>query len=262
MSKFSLGADPELFMKDATGAFISAVGLIGGSKEEPQPLPIGPGFMVQEDNVTVEYNIPPASTVQEFDNNIGTIMQFLSSKIADMGLVFSNESAVSFPPEQLLDPKAREFGCDPDFNAWKDGAMNPRPKAADKALRTCGGHIHVGYKFQSAEEVIQFMKHMDLFISVPAVLMDKGELRKELYGKAGAFRFKPYGGEYRSASNFWVFTKELRQWVWNSTELALDAWQNKKIDIDSLRGNILRAINKNNKDEAANLINSYGLLVV
>ena len=53
------GCDPEFFLKDKTGKFISAIGLVGGSKEEPKA--IGNGCFVQEDNVAVEFNIPPVN---------------------------------------------------------------------------------------------------------------------------------------------------------------------------------------------------------
>lgn len=258
---FKLGADPELFLKDASEAYISAIGLIGGSKEQPRPLEIGPGFMVQEDNVAIEYNIPPAGSRDEFDNNIDKIMKFLSMEVQKIGLHFDSSSAVSFPKEQLLHPMAQKFGCDPDYNAWKEGKRNPRPKANDPSLRTCGGHVHIGYDFESETDLIEFIKHMDLF-TLGSIIMDKGELRKELYGKAGCYRPKSYGGEYRSLSNFWIFKPEYRNWVWESTEMAMDAWKNKSIDIDAERNDILLAINKNNKKVASNLIDKYNLLVV
>lgn len=258
-----IGADPELFMQDAAGAFHSSIGLIGGSKQQPRPLPIGDGYAVQEDNVAVEYNIPPASSRDELINSIKQTMVFLSAEVEQYALRFVNVSATNaFPAEQLAHPQAQEFGCEPDFNAWRGGKRNPRPKAVDHALRTCGGHVHIGHKFASRNDLVQFIKHMDLFLGVPSVLMDTGELRKELYGKAGAFRFKPYGGEYRSLSNFWVFDDKLTGWVWDATEQAMDAWQNNKIDIDSFGDDILTAINQNNKEVAASLCKQHNLLVL
>lgn len=259
---FKLGADPEIFLQDASMAFISAIDKIGGSKENPRPLPIGEGFAVQEDNVAIEYNIPASDSRLAFTNNIGRVMSYLSDHISTMGLQFSNVSATLFPITQLNDPRALEFGCDPDFNAWRKGKRNPRPKSVDPTLRTCGGHVHVGHKFNSEEDVITFIKHMDLFLGIPAVLMDNGQLRKELYGKAGAFRFKPYGCEYRSLSNFWVFDGKLSDWVWDATAMAMDAWQRKAFDIDDDRTLILESINNNNKLMAERLIDKYSLKVV
>ncbi len=259
---FKLGADPEMFLKDAADGFVSAIDLIGGSKMMPKPMPIGDGFAVQEDNVAVEYNIPASDSREQFNGNISKAMSYLSDQVAVMGLRLASESATLFPEEQLVDHRSREFGCDPDFNAWRNGKRNPRPKAADYRLRTCGGHVHVGATFESKADVINFIKHMDLFLGVSSVLMDEGQLRKELYGKAGAFRFKPYGCEYRSLSNFWIFDGKLTDWVWDSTAMAMDAWKNKKIDIDSDSELILDAINNNNKLTAARLVEKYSLLVV
>lgn len=261
--KFKLGADPELFMQDAAGSFLSAIDLIGGSKREPRPLPIGDGFAVQEDNVAVEYNIPPSDSPEAFVNNIQRAMSYLSDEVARLGAKFVNVSATAdFPEQQLMHPKAQEFGCDPDFNAWLGGKRNPRPKAANAALRSCGGHVHVGHKFANRKAVQEFTKHLDLFLSVPAQIMDHGQLRKELYGKAGAFRYKPYGMEYRSLSNFWVFSQEHTAWVWKSVDKAMNAWYNGNIDIDNEAPLILDAINNNNMQAAKSLIDKHSLLVV
>ena len=74
-----IGADPELFLVDAAGAFVSSIGLIGGSKDHPRPLPIGDGFAVQEDNVTLEYNIPASGSKDELVSNIQAAMSFLAT---------------------------------------------------------------------------------------------------------------------------------------------------------------------------------------
>jgi hypothetical protein len=262
--KFSLGADPELFMKDANDAFFSAIGIVGGTKMMPRKLDGLPdGFAVQEDNVAVEYNIPPSATKDQFIQNIGQAMSYLSDEVSKRGLYFVNVSATNeFPDWQLDMPAAKVFGCDPDYNAWDNGRRNPRPKATDAALRTCGGHVHIGGISLDKRSIIHFMKHMDLFAGVPSVLMDKGELRKQLYGKAGAYRLKPYGGEYRSLSNFWVFDPKLCEWVWNATDMAVNAWQDGSVAIDQDGPMILEAINNNNKDIAMHLVHKYNLLVV
>jgi Phage phiEco32-like COOH.NH2 ligase-type 2 len=263
---FKLGADPEIFLQDAAHAYVSAIGKIGGTKEQPKPLPIGDGFAVQEDNVAIEYNIPASDSKHAFTNNINKAMSFLSDTVAHMGLQFANTSAVSYPMTELMDERALVFGCDPDYNAWRKGKRNPRPKASDPTLRTCGGHVHIGgidtNPFMSEEDVINFIKHMDLYLGVPSILMDSGELRKQLYGKAGAFRYKPYGCEYRSLSNFWVFDSKLTNWVWDSTALAMNAWKSNAFDIDSDKDLILESINNNNKLMAERLVDKYKLLVV
>lgn len=263
MNKILVGADPELFMQDANGAFVSAIGRIGGSKKSPRPLPIGDGFAVQEDNVAVEYNIPPADSRDQFVNYIGKAMSFLSDEVSKLGLHFVNVSATSdWSKEDMARPEAHQFGCDPDFNAWLNGERNPRPKATDTQLRTCGGHVHVGIKLANKQQMLTAVKMMDLFLSVPACIMDHGELRKQLYGKAGAYRRKPYGFEYRSLSNFWALTPEYTGWVFDATQQAMDALQNNKINPDDDADLILSAVNNNDKGAAYALIEKHNLMVV
>lgn len=258
--KFSLGCDPELFLADVNGRLKASCGLIGGTKEAPQPLDeLGKGFAIQEDNVAVEFNIPASADQREFVGNVARAMKFIGDGVnSGLQLSIVNLSAASFPEDELTSPKAKEFGCDPDFNAWT-GLRNPKPKATDPNLRSCGGHVHVGYDKRTAPMYV--IRCMDLFLGVPSVLMDKGELRKQLYGKAGAFRDKSYGVEYRTLSNFWVFDPRLTKWVWDSTEKALAA-ASAQFSIGEYREPILDAINNNDKNAAAFLANKFNLEVL
>lgn len=257
--KIKLGCDPELFLMDVHGKLRASCGLIGGTKQHPQELPLGKGFAVQEDNVAIEFNIPPASNAREFVDSIQKTLKFLSDGVKqayDFQIV--NLSAASFPQEELVSPMAQEFGCDPDFNAWT-GERNPRPKADDPTLRSCGGHVHVG--FDEELDKRQLIKCMDLYLGVPSVLMDQGEKRKQLYGKRGAYRDKPYGVEYRTLSNFWVFEPRLSQWVYENTEKAVNAVKS-QFAVDEFKDGILDAIDNNNKEAAKALVNRLNLEVV
>lgn len=257
-----LGCDPEIFLKDAAGGLIASCGLIGGTKEAPLPLPIGDGYAVQEDNVAIEFNTPAASSGEEFVKNIDTVMSFLRAQVAQQGLVFGHESAVLFPKAQLIHPAALMFGCDPDYNAWTK-RPNPRPRATDETLRSAGGHLHIGDIGKlTPDDMVLLIKLMDLMAGVPSVKMDDGILRKELYGKRGAFRPKPYGVEYRTLSNFWVFENRLVEWAWKATSSAVDAWRNKTINPDEEDSAILDAIDNNNQQAAQYLIDKYNLMVV
>lgn len=260
--KFKFGCDPEIFLSDATGALVAACGRIGGTKAHPRPLPIGDGFAVQEDNVAIEYNIPPAEDEVQLANSINRVMSFLSDEVAKQGLQFIPISAASFPEDQLQHPGARVFGCDPDFNAWRAGKRNPRPKADDWTLRSAGGHIHIGYPFKAEADKLQVIKLMDLNAGVPSVIMDKGDKRRQLYGKRGAYRSKPYGVEYRVLSNFWVFDPKLISWAWKCTENALTQFEHGYDGADVHSKEIQQAINNNDKQLANELIKQHNLHVV
>lgn len=259
--QIKLGCDPEAFLMDAQGYLKSSVGLIGGSKMYPLPLPLGDGYAVQEDNVALEFNIPPASNRSEFVDSISKTLAFLTKVVDEnYGLRINQQSAASFSAFELDSPGAQLFGCDPDYNAWTD-KVNPRPNAADKSLRSCGGHVHIGYDITKAG-ARSVIKMMDLFLGVPSVLMDTGELRKQLYGSAGAYREKSYGVEYRTLSNFWIFKERLIEYVWDNTNKAVAAAESQLTLSDEDTQNIVTAINQNDKGLASMLIKKFNLEVI
>lgn len=256
---YQVGADPEVFLQDAAESLIAVFDKIGGTKQFPKPLPIGEGFLVQEDNVAVEFNIPPARSAEELAQSMDRAMVYLRGFFQEKhGLTFSKSSAALFPMEQLNHPMAFEFGCEPDYNAWTR-RRNPRPKAVDHRLRSAGGHVHVGYENPNKQRSLNIIKAMDLFMGVPSVLMDEGEARKELYGKAGACRIKSYGVEYRSLSNFWIFDDKLIKWVWSQTGKAIEASETMLDNIEQDQDLIVGAINNNDKGIADHLMNKYNI---
>lgn len=260
---FQLGCDPEVFLLTEEGTFHSAIDTFGGTKHQPRELAdLGQGFCVQEDNVALEFNIPPSPSKDDFVNNLNRIVNYLADSAKDQfKLQFSTESATIFPKEQLMDIRALEFGCDPDYNAWT-GRQNPRPKAANWQLRSAGGHVHVGLQDKlDKTQKRRLIQLMDLHLGIPATVMDRGEMRKELYGSAGAMRFKSYGVEYRTLSNFWIFSPTLNQWVWDATERAVHDFECGR-DISDLEDIITTTINKNNKVAASQIISNFGLLSV
>ena len=62
----------------------------------------------------------------------------------------------------------------------------------------------------------------DILLGLPSVLLDPDERRKQLYGKAGAMRFKKYGAEYRTLSNFWLFSDDLIEWAYKGGVAAYE----------------------------------------
>ena len=196
-----VGADPELFLKDGSGRFVSAVGKFGGTKKDPKPLATGwPGCFVQEDNVAVEFNIPPCERKDHFTFFINNCIKMIQSQAEQMHLELAIEPSAEFKDDQLDSEQARSFGCDPDFNVWTM-AENPPPRSPNPNLRSAGGHIHLEW---GGSDKIGIARAMDLFLGCPSIIYDPDLRRRSLYGKAGAIRFKPYGLEYRTLSNFWI----------------------------------------------------------
>lgn len=254
MLKFTIGADPELFITNKYGHYKSAVGLIGGSKWAPKPID-DLGHAILEDNVAVEFNIAPATTPKEFRSSIHKVLNHIRGILPEYQI--SQESAVSFPKEELDTPQAQEFGCEPDFDAWLE-KVNPKPHADDDNLRSCGGHIHVGSPV-AINNPIAVVRAMDLFLGVPATLLDNGQLRKQLYGKAGCFRPKPYGCEYRTLSNFWIWSDKLINWAYAGTQHALKFVEEGNIIPETDAQLIQRCINTNSLDDYKHLKALYNL---
>jgi hypothetical protein len=211
----SIGADPELFLRDVnTGGVVPVCGLIGGSKDEPLPLDgMDDGFAVQEDNVMVEFNIPPASSAGRFSVYIEDALAAVENliRIRELPLEFDYSSERLFSEGQLSHPQAREFGCSPDFDGYKMGAPC-RPISPDRlgGWRFAGGHVHLGYDFEHVPHHV-VAQLCDLFLGLPSVALDKQAQRRKRYGQPGRFRPTAYGIEYRTLSNFWIFEERLRR---------------------------------------------------
>ncbi len=248
-----IGSDPEIFLVNKVGKHIAINGFINAGKEDPMQVPdMATGFTLQEDNVALELGHPPASTSEELSAYLEALMLKARSYIPE-DLDFSRLSCTVFTDDQLQHPRSRIFGCEPDYCAYTH-QPNPRPHPKYEGMRSAGGHIHV----ETTLNPYDVAKSMDLFLGVPSVLMDKGEERKQLYGKAGAMRFKSYGVEYRTLSNFWIFNKEHRDWVWRNTERALN---NMKAH-EPMEGLVRECINTNNRELAWSLVGDYNLEVI
>ena len=252
---FTIGCDPEIFLKDQNNNFKSVIGLLGGDKWVPRLLS-EVGHACLEDNVAVEFNIPPCNSFESFKTEVQRTMQMVK-EILPTNLHFDQSSAVSFPEEELNCEQAWIFGCEPDYNAWTM-EENPKPQSPDKNLRSAGGHIHVGSEI-ACSNPIAVVRAMDLFLGVPSINIDSGTLRRELYGKAGAFRPKDYGIEYRTLSNFWIFSDALISWAYEGTKRALEFVSSGKEIPKEHQILIQECINNNNKNAYNQLQSIYAV---
>lgn len=223
-----IGSDPELFLEDANGKVISAIGKIGGTKKRPKPVKVlGKGFAVQEDNVLLEYNTPAAKTRNAWESYHRDMLTYLREMVGGIGLALSNKASHSMDADQLQDKRAHIFGCDPDFDAWKL-QWNKAPKCEDPNLRSAGGHIHLAYENPNYKDSVKIARLCDLFIGAPLKVVDPDKRRAELYGRPGAIRFKPYGLEYRTPSNYWTLNNDNINRVYDAAQYALamlDQWE-------------------------------------
>ncbi len=265
MSRFNtkkswvLGADPELFLQatDST-KILSAIGKIGGTKAAPMPAEgLAKGFAYQEDNVLVEYNIPPAKDIAEWTHNHHAMMAFLREKVSrEHNARLKVQASHIMDDDQLTHPAAHHFGCESDFNVWTL-EKNPVPKAENPNLRSAGGHIHIGMEMSNMDK-IQLGRLLDSTVGLWSVINDTDTRRRELYGKAGSIRMKPYGLEYRTPSNFWLRNTKTIELAYHYVEIAIDHFRTKSFAlIDTDGGRIIQAINQSDKAMAKHLIQGY-----
>lgn len=255
-----IGCDPEVFVK-RNGVFQSAHNLIPGSKKEPFKVNRG---AVQVDGMALEFNIDPAISCEEFVTSIDTVFAILRQMVPEYQIAtvpvadFTEELMASQPAEAV------ELGCDPDFNAWLNGEENVKPNA-NLPMRTASGHIHIGWTKNADKDHIDHkadchavIKQLDYFLGLGSVLLDDDVRRRSMYGKAGCHRPKNYGVEYRTLSNFWLSSKQLMEWVYNNTMLAMHELFNGNCLYDK-GGDIQAIINESKRDEARAIINQFNI---
>jgi hypothetical protein len=258
VENITIGSDPEVFLLGEDGKYKSSIGKIGGTKVSPKPI-TDKGHAVQEDNVLAEFNIPPCKTAQELIDNIAVCMDWLSTNLTPLKptVVASGH----FDPSELNHPNAKEAGCDPDFNVWLGGTQNDKPSLKGKTLRSAGGHVLIGYNNPDIFTSFELLKLFDLFLGIPSVIYDKDTERRSLYGKAGCFRIKEFGFEYRTLSNVWIKSPEMITWLYNNVMDAINYYNSGK-SIDTVDFELIQeTINTSNTELALQLINKYGINV-
>ena len=255
IKNITLGTDPELFLQK-DNKIISAIGKIGGSKSEPQPIS-DEGHFIQEDNVAIEYNIPACKTINDWIFQHNFVKDYLEVLASGMGCTLAIQPIATLEDSELDNDMARLAGCTPDFDVWNE-CINEPVDLSITNKRSAGGHISVGWDDFTQEQQVDMIKAMDATVGLESVLLDFDTERKKLYGKAGCFRFREYGIEYRSLSNFWIKTDDSLQWAWNTTMKAIDLVNSGKIEEVKKHGDrIVEAINTNNKELASELLNEF-----
>lgn len=260
----TLGSDPEILLVDNTsGKAFGARDCSTGTKESPEPVKNG---AVQVDGMALEFNIDPASTIDQWVEYHSSVLDQLESKANAQNLSVCDVSLLDYSKYiNTMNPTDDEliFGCDPDLNAGT-GAENSMPDNDGSIMfRTAGGHVHVGFSDWSEtcgdalETARTLVKMMDATLGLWSVIEDSGIERKQLYGKAGAFRVKSYGFEYRTLSNFWVFNDEHLKHVFTTVTKLMSLPAPRMFSlvsrVENLYSQIEEAINTNNTPLAREL---------
>ena len=260
INNFKVGSDIEFFLQDKeTKEIVSAEGLIRGSKHDPFHFdPNNHFFATSLDNVMAEGNIPPAQTPFEFYQSVEVLRKFINSEIPQ------NLETVSLPSARLDEKylqteNARLFGCDPSFNCWTHEMVHPQPK--EDNIRSTGFHVHIGYENPSEEANVDLARAMDLYLGVPAVLMEPINERKKVgYGCAGNYRHQKHGMEYRSLSGYFANDQKLTEWCFRAATKAVEFVNAGRVnELDGLAERIQNTINNEDKEAAKQLIENFNL---
>lgn len=228
---FTIGADPEVFVAKG-GRLHSAFGLVKGNKRVPYRVNKG---AVQVDGMALEFNIEPADEEQDFLDNLQTVQDELKAMIEGFEFVYAPTVIFSDDIIDMMPREALDLGCEPDFNGY-DLSINKKPVPI-RGMRTAGGHVHIGgintddpHSEHHMTLSGKLARIMDEEVGVYSILWDKDDQRRSLYGKAGCFRPKYYGMEYRTMSNRWVFNKALASFVFQGTRRAIEKMFNPKYE--------------------------------
>lgn len=220
-----IGADPEFFVRNAKG-FISGHTFNCGSKQKPMQTKHG---FVQVDGLALEVNVRPSADKQTFIGNVLGVIGDLNEIVNKKNCEIVAQPTVHFKSKYIktLPPHIRELGCNPDFNAYSRG-MNDPPNGR-VSFRTGAGHIHVGWTadkepddLQHFENCAVLVRQLDYFVGLRTLKFDPDVQRRELYGKAGAFRPKSYGLEYRVPSSAWCQSEALIGEIFDATTAAFE----------------------------------------
>ena len=220
------GADIEFILYNKeTRKPMPVCGLVGGTKTEAKK--INEDYSCLEDNVALELNYRPTKSHAEFRTLL--LGSFDVMKNLTEYKVLKHPEA-KFSAEALKTEGADEFGCDEDFSAYSDNQDLPRPPPNPEKMgnwRFAGGHLHLSYDTKDTVPAWVAARFMDLFVAIPysvhmfmhskartdqgrrkAAVKALGENRKNFYGLPGLFRAKPYGMEYRTLSNSYIYLSQ------------------------------------------------------
>jgi hypothetical protein len=256
---FSLGADPELFIVNTkTDKVVSAVGMIPGEKGNPYTEGLPKGYGLETDNILAEFNIPPVYDKEDFVESILYMQNYIDKFVKrinpDLGIKCVASQVV--PASELQSKQAKEFGCSVDYNVYTKKA-NPKPKGTATNIRSAGCHLHFGYDCPNIDQSLLLIKYFDLCIGIPSIIKDPDIKRRSLYGKAGCFRLKKYGFEYRVLSSAMMNSVSNIKFVWNQLMKAINFYNN---DISLPSSSLIRdTINNSDIEMAKRLIKEYEL---
>lgn len=261
ITNVKVGSDPELFIINSTNnKVVSSIGLIPGEKGKAYRAADMPkGYGLQIDNILAEFNIPATNKKDKFIASMNYMKDYIRTFVKNTNPNYDIQCVASrdVDEDQLQHPIAKLFGCDVSYNAYTEDE-NPKPDGERGTLRSAGCHIHISYKSPNAKTSIDLIKYLDMYLGIPSVVFDPDTKRRTLYGKAGDFRLKPYGVEYRSLSSYMMSSDEMLEFVWKGIMKAIEAYN---YNVPLLNPELVQnIINNSDVDAAKAAIKTFNLV--
>lgn len=232
-----VGGDPEFFVI-RNGRIISAHHVF---PEKDSAVSITKDGIVYFDGYQAEVNLRDGYPPESYWNKL---VEIFSKIEKEYGIAISLQPAIYISKKELrtLPPEACEFHCEPDLNVYNDYVETPDGR--NFRMRCIGGHIHI----ETPLRYSSFIKLLDLFVSLPLTYFSPARnseyIRRTLYGRAGSYRLKPYGVEYRTPSPVYLSSPEFYRAVIDGIMTAQNVFLGKTKCIDIPDWNVVRnAIN-------------------
>lgn len=238
------GCDPEIFITKKDGSLIPAFNFLPFQRECVRPAtlsecPDGSGVTSGRiktywaphyaDGFAAEFGMKPGSCHGWGMDRVRFGLELIYNKMKahDKDANLTLQNVVAIDPEILASASADQIalGCSPSKNAYGDEVPLPTD-ARTLPFRVAGGHIHFGMSNINSPEGEMSRtdrnelaaKWMDMVVGVPAVALFEGidsPTRRRFYGRAGEYRDKSYGLEYRTLSNAWLGHPAIAHLIWN-----------------------------------------------
>ena len=231
---YQFGCDPEVFLRKGKKIIGSELivppnGLSpmnSGAYADSRPAKEG----VTRDGVQAEIHIHPGSCRANFSNYVWHGLKVLRRKALEQGADIDLNQLVTISEGELskLSDDSKVVGCAPSNSIYND--KTPDIDGSVYRKRSAGGHIHIAFTTKDVEDVNAARQRcvamLDVFVGNSAVLLDRSRGAKErrrFYGRAGEFRAKGYGLEYRTLSNFWLHSPHLVTLLLGLCDTAMSA---------------------------------------
>ena len=241
----TLGCDPEFFFSGSKGKTTGAEKVLPENGITYKPGTAGKrdgdytscgnvkASKIVIDGVQAELNPRPNTCRANLGNEISACFRDLHKALEaqgkGVGVNFMPLVKISQKELDSLSEKSKTFGCAPSTNLYSaaESKITVNPKKYLK--RSAGGHIHLGSNnsaqiTKTLKNVEEMVYMLDIIVGNTCVLLDRNPNnveRRKVYGRAGEYRLKEYGIEYRTLSNFWLQSYQLMSLVTGLARMAV-----------------------------------------